>query len=189
MTLNIGGAVNTASDWICSSSIIRKVMENPIFTGLLLTALVMIVIMAQYHYKIKEEGNTKLAKTTIYLFLIVMGIMFVHNYAFKRCSEKEAHQNGIRNVFSSIEHSRNLPTYQTVPVLPYAASMYSGVPTYAAPTYTTAPTPMYTAPNTLPQVVENPAQPNLAQPNVTQPNVAQSNLTQPITPAEGQTMM
>jgi hypothetical protein len=115
---DIGCAINNASSWICGSTVIKKIMENPIFTGLLITVLVMVVILGQYYELIKDEGSTKIAKSMIYVFLLITAVMFVHNYAFKNNIETSSHQAGVRDMFSSIQQTRDMSNPDFIPVMP-----------------------------------------------------------------------
>lgn len=154
---NIGCAINNASSWICGSTMIKRVMENPIFTGLLITALVMIVLMGQYYSIIKDEGSTKIAKTMIYVFLLITAVMFVHSYAFKNNIETSSHQAGVRDMFSSIQQTRNMSSSDFIPVVP---TQYMSMPQAVAPQQTAAPqpqtqytvAPQYTQPQPIPQL-------------------------------------
>lgn len=146
---NIACAVNGVSERICKAKIVRSIAENPIFTALLITALVVIVIMAQYYYKIKKEGNTKLAKTVLYIFLLVTAVMFLHNYASEKLIKSTFDQQGLRDMFSSIQQTRDTNLYNSVPVIPSSympaavsaptqAQDFAQAPAYA-PTYAPAP--------------------------------------------------
>jgi hypothetical protein len=116
---DLGGAINGTAEWACNAPIIRTVVNNPIFTALLITALVVIVIMALYHYQIKQAGAKKAVKAFLYVFLLVTAVMFVHHYAVMRSARDAASQKGVRDVFSSIEQSRLGGAAGATPVIPW----------------------------------------------------------------------
>ena len=115
---NLGNAVNNAADWACSAPIIRSVVSNPVFTALLITALAAIVVMALYHYPIKRAGVKRGVRALLYVFLIVTAVTFVHHYAVMRIARETTQQKGVRDVFSSIQQSRDVGAPGTVPVYP-----------------------------------------------------------------------
>lgn len=115
---NLGNAVNNAADWACSAPIIRGVVSNPVFTALLITALAAIVVMALYHYQIKRAGAKRGVRALLYVFLIVTAVTFVHHYAVMRIARETTQQKGVRDVFSSIQQSRDVGAPGIVPVYP-----------------------------------------------------------------------
>jgi hypothetical protein len=106
MGFDLGSTVNAAADWLCSAPIVRSVINNPIFTALLVTALAAIVILALYNHRLKGTGFKRGARAFIYVFLVVTAVLFVHHYAVMRCARREATQKGVRDVFSGIQQSR-----------------------------------------------------------------------------------
>jgi hypothetical protein len=117
MGFDLGATVNSAADWLCSAPIVRSVINNPIFTALLVTALAAIIIMALYGSRLKGTGFKRGARAFLYVFMAVTAVLFVHHYAVMRCARREATQKGVRDVFSSIQQSRQsgLPG---VPIMP-----------------------------------------------------------------------
>jgi hypothetical protein len=115
---NLGGAINSAADWACSAPIIRSVVSNPVYTALLITAAATIIAMALYHYQIKRAGAKRAARALIYLFLVVAAVTFVHHYAVMRVAQETTQQKGVRDVFSSIQQSRDVGAVGSVPVYP-----------------------------------------------------------------------
>ena len=85
---NLGSAVNGFADWVCSAPIIRGVVNNPVFTSLL-----------------------------IYVFLIVTAVIFVHHYAVLRMARDTDHTAGVRAVYAGIEASRAVSGGGTAPVV------------------------------------------------------------------------
>jgi len=115
---DLGGAINASADWVCNAPVIRGIVSNPVFTALLITALVAVVVMALYHYQVKSAGTKKAVKAFLYVFLLVTAVMFVHHYAVMRSARDAAAQKGVRDVFSSIQQSRESSFGAAVPVVP-----------------------------------------------------------------------
>lgn len=133
MGFDLGSAINSAADWVCSAPIVRGVVSNPVFTALLIVSLAAIVVMALYHYQVKRAGLKKGVRAFIYVFLIVLAVQFVHHYAVLRCARQAAVQKGVRDVFTSIEQSRSSGAPGAVPVVPMGYEQPVPRPLAAAP--------------------------------------------------------
>ena len=118
--LDLGGAINASADWLCSAPIIRGIVGNPIVTALLITALAAIVVMAVYSHQIKQAGAKCAVRALLYVFLLVTAVIFVHHYAVTCLAQETVQQKGVRDVFSSIQQSREVGG--AVPVYPMGAS-------------------------------------------------------------------
>jgi uncharacterized membrane protein len=116
--MDLGHAVNSAADWLGNAPIIRTVVSNPVFTALLIAALAAVVVMALYHYQIKQAGLKRGLRALLYVFLVVLAVVFVHHHVVMRTARATAAQKGIREVFSGIEQSRAGAFPGVVPVVP-----------------------------------------------------------------------
>ena len=128
---DLGGAINACADWACGAPIIRGIVSNAVFTALLITALVVVVVMALYRYQIKQAGAKKGARAVLYVLFLVTAVMFVHHYAVMRIARDSAAQKGVRDVFSSIQQSRESGVAGGTPVIPWGepAAAATGVTT------------------------------------------------------------
>lgn len=117
-SFNIGGTVNSAADWLCNAPVIRGIVNNPIFTALLITALISIVVMSLYHYQIKRLGIKRGVRAILYTFFIVTAVTFVHHYAVVNITRERYQQKGVLDIHSSIRHSQisgsSVPVYPMV---------------------------------------------------------------------------
>src|SRR5271166_6483673 len=104
--MDLGSTINGAADWVSNAPIVRGIVSNPVFTALLIVALAAIVVMALYHYQIKQAGLKRGLRALLYVFLVVLAVVFVHHHAVTRAARATATQQGIREVFSSLEQSR-----------------------------------------------------------------------------------
>ena len=102
MGFDVGDLLNRAASWLCSSSIVNKVISNPIWTSLLITALAMVVIMSQFHYSLRRAGWKRTTRIALYLLLVISAVVFVHHYASVHRLRGESMQEGVRNTFMSI---------------------------------------------------------------------------------------
>ena len=115
---DIGGAVNASADWVCNAPVVRSIVNNPVYTALLVTALAAVIAIALYGPQVKSAGARKGAKALIYMLLASLSVLFVHHYAVTQSASDMAAQKGVRDVFSSIEQSRESGIGHAVPVVP-----------------------------------------------------------------------
>lgn len=118
MGFDLGSSVNSMADWVCNASVVRGIVSNPVFTALLITALIVIVLMGLYRYPIKRSGTKRAVRALIYIFLLCTAVMFVHHCAVMNYAQDFASQKGVREVFSSIQNSQESGMAGDVPVIP-----------------------------------------------------------------------
>jgi hypothetical protein len=114
---SLASAVNGAAEWACRAPLLRSVVGNPVFTALLITALVAVVVIAFCRGAVKTSTRGR-ARALLYTFLMVTAVMFFHHHATLSRAREDTAQSGVRDVFSSIQQSRELGTLGAVPVLP-----------------------------------------------------------------------
>jgi len=107
---NIGSSVNNAAEWVCEAPLVKSIINNPVYTSLLLTVLVAVILMALYKSTIKKLGPKRCIRTLIYIFGTMTAVIFIHHYSVTRDASASASQKGIRNMFASIQDT-NVPKY------------------------------------------------------------------------------
>lgn len=125
-SFDLGGVVNNISGWLYAAPVVKNVINNPIFTALLLTAIVAIIGISIYRAQIKEAGNTKALRAVLYIFLSAMAILFVHHYAVVRTYNDLNQKTGIRDVFSSIQQSIAVGGQDNIPIFPNIDNKITG---------------------------------------------------------------
>jgi len=103
---SLGGAVNSAADTFCGLPIVRTIVGNPLFVSLLILAIVATVAFVMYRVQLKVGGGKKALRASIYILLLITGVMFVHNYAIAERARAEKSSNDVRQVFAGIENNR-----------------------------------------------------------------------------------
>jgi phosphomevalonate kinase len=106
---------NSSADWCCKIPVIGPIVNNPIFTALLITAIVLIVIMAIY--KIQDQGGQKMFKCAFYIFILITAITFIHHYAIMKTAKNNFATNEVKNIFSGIKQSKETPAYDNIPII------------------------------------------------------------------------
>lgn len=118
MGLDIGSAVNSCASWACTAPLVRCIINNPIYTSLLITALVGIVLVANYRQVYARSKSSKTLRTMLYIFFLVGGVMFLHHYATQKMATETIEHDGVQKVFTGIQSSRTIGGAPIVPVLP-----------------------------------------------------------------------
>jgi hypothetical protein len=103
--MDIGAAVNSGAEWLCHSPLIGGIMNNPLFTALLITVLVMVVLMSQIGRK--TMPTVRKIRTAVYLYIVTTAVLIVHHYAATCAADKRASNEKIREVFRGIESAGN----------------------------------------------------------------------------------
>jgi hypothetical protein len=127
-SFDLAGAINGTSSWLYDTPLVNGVVNNPIFTAMLLTAIVAIIGISIYHKEIKVAGNRKALRATLYIFISAMIVSYIHHYATVRHITNKSQENGIRDVFSSIQHSRTVGSTDGVPIYPKLEDKIGGGP-------------------------------------------------------------
>ena len=85
MSFDIGEAVNNTVDYLCNSSLLHGIINNPFIVALLLVAIVVSIFLGFFYSNVKYESKLQFVKLYIYSFLIAATILLLHY----RCQEKD----------------------------------------------------------------------------------------------------
>ena len=107
MPLDLGAAVNSGSEWITRAPIVRTVMSNPIYTALLLTALIILVLAYIKDGSMSDSWRATI-KTFVYIFIAALAVITVHHYTMVSKFRSEGAGENVRRTFDSIQQA---PTY------------------------------------------------------------------------------
>lgn len=77
MPLDIGETVNYFCDKLLGSSFIRATMKNPIYTGMLITFCIMLIILINFRQA--DDVLMLTLRTGFWMFISVLGIIMIHN--------------------------------------------------------------------------------------------------------------
>lgn len=109
MPFELGGAINQAAERLCASSAMQWTFNNPFFTALLLTAVVMAIVYAVGTHQ--RAG----VRCSFYVFLFSSLILFVHYYVargmFCRTADAELRRSvvgGAHDGFRAADKSHGL---------------------------------------------------------------------------------
>lgn len=111
----LSDAVNGAADKICNMVLVRRVVRNPLFTALLITALIAVIAMAFYGSSIRNSGLKKAARVFIYSLLATTAVSYLSYHTMSRMFSETERKEEMRNVFNGIELSRANSVTAAVP--------------------------------------------------------------------------
>jgi predicted protein tyrosine phosphatase len=89
--MELGPFINNAADWLGESSIVAAVFDNPIYTAIFMTIIVVIIF-----YFSRESFARPAAKTLVAL----LAIMFVYHRRFEKRHERERRANDITHALA-----------------------------------------------------------------------------------------
>ena len=112
--------MNSSAEWCCKIPIFGSIINNPFFTALLITVLVLIVIVSIY--KVQEQGGQKLFKCGFYIFILVVAVTFLHHYTIMQIAKNNFANNEVKSIFSGIKQSKE-SAYDIIPIIdPHSTS-------------------------------------------------------------------
>ena len=100
--LDVADAINSAADWVGKSPTVSMLVGNPFAASLLLTALVGVVIMAVFHYKVTGDNVKQTARAGLYIYIATTLLLFLHYLLVSRRLESDSATGGARDLVSSI---------------------------------------------------------------------------------------
>lgn len=135
-----GSTVNSISEWFCSSSVIKAIMNSPIYTSLLITSLVFVIIMGVCYYKTDFKRSLRVF---IYIFFLTTFVLFIHHYVVVHEIRENMSQKDVRSIFARIQGGRDVTDPNYIPVMPYTGGYEADASAYAStPASSYASTPM-----------------------------------------------
>ena len=117
--LDIGDTINAAADWAGRSPTIQKVIGNPFTAALVLTALVGIILMAVFHYKVAGDVR-RIARAGFYIYVASTLLMFLHYSLISHSVRAASAIGGAHDVVSDVMNQARggSSSSEYVPVLP-----------------------------------------------------------------------
>ena len=103
MTINAADFSNSAFGWVCDSVLLNGIINNSIYTAIVIVIIVFIIFYIAYHGEsVKKGGAHKCVKVFIYMLISIGGITAIHHYAHTNCIRDQFKTTNIDHVFSEI---------------------------------------------------------------------------------------
>jgi hypothetical protein len=114
-----GTTFNKFTRFTCGEGgIIYSITSNPIYLSLLLTALVMITIIAIIGEDTEDVLEKKdFIRLGIYIWVVTCIIVSMHHYTYLYAMKEYQSQNGLQRIYNTISDVSNNPNMVSYPVL------------------------------------------------------------------------
>jgi hypothetical protein len=118
-------AVDNIIDWITSMPILNSVAKNPIYTALLITVCILIIVLVVYRNVESDESLLMLGvRASFYTFIAVLFVIFLHNHILLGEISHSDRGEGIGELFRGSAETAGYREI-AVPVRGYAPSVGS----------------------------------------------------------------
>jgi protein-S-isoprenylcysteine O-methyltransferase Ste14 len=102
MPLEVGEAVNSLADKFISSPFIEQVARNPIYTALLATFVIVLIIM--FVFRDAETDDSLLSmclRSGFYIFIMLAGVLLIHNKVLMHENHTVSSNSDVAGVFKN----------------------------------------------------------------------------------------
>jgi hypothetical protein len=119
MPFEFGQTFNKFTRFTCSEGgILYTLTSNPIYLSLLLTALVMVTIIALIGEDTEDVLDKKdFIRLGIYILVVTCVIVSMHHYTYLKTMKNYESQNGFQRIYNTITDISNNPNMTSYPVL------------------------------------------------------------------------
>jgi hypothetical protein len=102
-SLDIGAAVNSAASWVGQSPILNGTFGNPFIAALVVTALVAIIIMGIFHYKVTAGNFKQSMKVGFYTYCATLLVLYLHHYIVLHNIQESSEAANVRQFFGGLD--------------------------------------------------------------------------------------
>ncbi len=102
MPLEVGATINAASDAFIRAPIVLTVASSPIYTAIMITVIIMLIILFVFRDADTDEALFIMAlRSGFWSFLATLTIIFLHNKILSREVRSYEQDSAMSNVFNS----------------------------------------------------------------------------------------
>jgi hypothetical protein len=119
----IGSAINSLADSIINAPFIDRISRNPIYTSLVITFILILIVMFTFRDVYTDSEDESLLSTSLqmgfYVFLIITGIVFMHDRILMKEQDSAKNTSQIAqafNITAAGEKSNILTESDIVPI-------------------------------------------------------------------------
>lgn len=103
MPLEVGETINKLADKFMSAPAIMSVAKNPIYTALMITFIIILLVMFIFRNVDTEESLLTMSlRTGFWVLILLIGTLFIHNKVLMAESLNSSEQEKIDQVFDRI---------------------------------------------------------------------------------------
>lgn len=100
MPFEVGGTINKLSDKFLSAPVIHNIARNPIYTALLITFIVMLIIMFIFRDADTDESLLAMClRAGFWIFFMLLGVLLLHNKILGRETSNSVKNSEYENAF------------------------------------------------------------------------------------------
>ena len=102
MSFEIGPFINTIIDRITESEFIGSIARNPLYTALLITIVIILIIMFVFRDIDTEDGLFSLSlRTGFYIFVFMVSALLIHNRVLMKETSVKEGKSEVASVFAN----------------------------------------------------------------------------------------
>lgn len=110
MPIEVGELINHFSDSFLKAPIVHTIVKNPIYTSLMITFSIMIIILIIFRDADTEESLLIMAlRSGFWIFLMLIGVLFLHNKVLSNETELETKNAAYEDVFATTYGGSSVP--------------------------------------------------------------------------------
>lgn len=109
--MELGVLINGLADSIGANRGIVTILDNPIYTALLSTFIIMIIF---YFASPTSQFETSRLRVAFYIFCALLAVMFVYHRRFQKC---QAQQYKVSEIQSALANPPTIPSAERVPII------------------------------------------------------------------------
>jgi hypothetical protein len=126
MTFEVGEMLNYLTDAFLKAPIVNTIAKNPIYTALVVTLAVILIIMLIFRdIEADETVLTMALRTGFWVFLMLLGVLMIHNRVLFAESNQSSRDGQYDHVFTQSKVGQFEPDF--VPVQPQQPSSGYGM--------------------------------------------------------------
>ncbi len=117
MPLEIGEAINSMADRLTNAPLVEEIARNPIYTALLVTFVVVLIIMFVFRDAETDDGLLSLClRSGFYIFVVLVGVLFIHNKILMKETSSVARNSEVASVFTGKGETYSGLQHPNIPV-------------------------------------------------------------------------
>jgi hypothetical protein len=118
--MELGTTINRCADWICGDTPIARVLDNPFYTSIMLTLIILIIMV------INSRNSSVIAFATyFYIFATISFTLFMYHRRFIKQT-----RNGVQGsaIARAMSHVSTIPLQSDVTIEPTSLNIMPGSP-------------------------------------------------------------
>ena len=109
--MEIGSLINKLADSVSANHGFATILDNPIYTALIMTFVVMIIFYFAGAY---DKSSSRL-RMTFYVFVSLLAIIFIYHRRFRKCQSEQTKMSEIQ---SALANPLPMSSTERVPIIP-----------------------------------------------------------------------